>query len=70
MTKDDDTPPRGQLTLDDRLRGIDDCLRVIMEKIEGIPLRVRALEFVVYGACGLGLVAIAGAIIALVLKKT
>ncbi len=65
----DPTPSRGNLTLDERLERIEGQLNKIQEAIDGIPTRVRALEFVVYGGCGVVLVAVLGALIALVLRQ-
>ncbi len=68
MTHDDATPSRGNLTLDDRLERIEAQLTAIQVSIEGIPTRVRALEYVVYGGCGVVLLAVLSALIALVMK--
>lgn len=66
---------KGSVTLEDRLDTIEALLRTLTDRIaEGntqfatLNLRVRALEVIVYGACGLALLGIAGAIIALVVK--
>jgi hypothetical protein len=76
MSHDDPTPTRGNLTLDERLERIEGAqtrangaLDAIKDAIAGLPLRVRALEIVVYGGCGVALIALLGALIALVLKQ-
>jgi hypothetical protein len=66
---DDPTPSRGNLTLDERLERIEDALKNLREAIDGLPLRVRALEIVVYGGCGVALVAVLGALVTLVVKN-
>lgn len=75
MSTSDATPARGSKTIDDRLDDIETGLGDIMKSLSvgatsfaTIALRVRILEIIVYGACGLGLTAIAGALIALVLR--
>ncbi len=59
---------RGEITLDERLDAIEATLKAIMEKIDGLPIRVRALEVVVYSGCGVVLLAVLGALIALVVR--
>lgn len=68
MNHDDPSPARGNLTLDDRLERIETQLIAIQASLEGIPTRVKALEFVVYGGCGVALLAVLTALIALVTK--
>jgi hypothetical protein len=66
---------RGALTLDERLGHIETTLAKLVESLGAgatsfatLGLRVRILEIIVYGACGLGLTALAGALIALVVR--
>jgi hypothetical protein len=66
---DDPTPARGNLSLDERLERIELQLLKIQESLDGIPTRVRALEYVVYGGCGVVLLAVLTALITLVLKS-
>ncbi len=69
MTQHDDhTPTRGILTLDDRLERIEAQLAKIQEALDGIPTRVRALEYVVYGGCGVVLLAVLSTVITIALK--
>lgn len=56
------------MSLEERLERIEDALTGIKESIAGLPLRVRALEIVVYGGCGIALISLLGAVVALVLK--
>jgi hypothetical protein len=65
----DPTPSRGNLSLDDRLERIEGQLRAIQASLDGIPTRVRALEYVVYGGCGVVLLAVLTALTALVLRQ-
>jgi hypothetical protein len=65
----------GSLTPAERLASIEkkqDEMRAILDElralIASLPLRVRALEVVVYGGCGLCLTALLVAVIALVVK--
>lgn len=69
MSHDDPTPSRGNLSLDDRLERIEVQLRQIQDSLDGIPSRVLALERVVYGGCGVVLVAVLGALVALVVRS-
>lgn len=69
------TPTRGVKTLDDRLEAMEATLEHIVKTLgvgatsfATIALRVRILEIIVYGACGLGLTSIAGALIFLVIR--
>ena len=70
MTRTDDPTPRslGTLSLEERLERIETALNQLRESIEGIPTRVRALEYVVYGGCGVVLLAVLSAMIALVVR--
>jgi hypothetical protein len=70
MTRSDDPTPRsvGTLSLEERLERIEAALHDLKTSIDGLPTRVRALEFVVYGGCGVALVAILTALVALVVK--
>lgn len=74
MSKDETTPignplrHRGEITLDDRLGAIEETLKAIMDKIDGLPIRVRALEIVVYTGCGVVLLAVLGAVTAFFLR--
>lgn len=62
----DDTPKQnGALSLQDRLTAIEEKLDHVLERFEGIPMRTRALEIVVYGACGIVLLAFASSVIGL-----
>lgn len=65
MSHDDDTTPRsnGSLSLQDRLEQIEGKLDDVLLRFESVPVRVRALEIVVYGACGIVLLAMANSII-------
>lgn len=65
----DATPSRGNLTLDERLERIEAQLNKIQEAIDGIPTRVRNLEYVVYGGCGVVLLAVLGALVTLVVRQ-
>ncbi len=72
----------GGLNIDQRLVGIEELLREIRSEqgnvakelaggrtqFETLSLRLRALEVITYGACGLGLIALAGAVIAMVVR--
>lgn len=58
----------GSLSLEQRLDNIEATLKDIQAAINGLPLRVRALEIVVYGGCGVVLIAILGALLALVIR--
>ena len=55
-------------SIDAKLKTIDEKLGDGKISFATILLRVRALEVVVYGACSVGLLAIAGAIITMVVK--
>lgn len=77
MQEDDDrlTPPprrrHGELTLDDRLDGLEEGQQKILEKLtqfSGIHIRIRALEFVVYGSCSIAGVGVIGSLLYLILK--
>lgn len=68
-------PRAGTLTIDERLEAIEKLLQSLVDKLAAgqtkfatIQLRLLALEIVVYGACGLGLMGLAGALVALVLR--
>lgn len=67
---------QGGLNVNDRLERIENLLELLVTRLaQGdtslamISLRVRALEVIVYGACGLGLMAIAYAILHIVIPK-
>lgn len=83
MSDDDETDQltpaphrrRGDLSLEQRLDGLEEGQRLILDKLNGGSvlfsgqhLRIRALEVIVYSACALGLIAIVGAILFLVIK--
>ncbi len=65
MTHDDDLTPRsnGSLSLQDRLQQIEEKLDDVLSRFESLPIRVRALEIVLYGAAALVLLAFANSII-------
>lgn len=65
MSHDDDTTPRsnGSLSLQDRLEQIEGKLDDVLSRFESLPIRVRALEIVLYGAAALVLLAFANSII-------
>lgn len=65
MTVSDDTPrANGSLSLQDRLQQIEEKLDSVLEQFQSLPLRVRALEIVLYGTCGIVLLAFANSVIA------
>lgn len=78
---DSDTPGRqlhaqGNMTSAERLERIESLLEGLIARlavgdtsIATISLRLRALEIVVYGACGLGLMALAYALLAIVVHQ-
>lgn len=78
---DNDTPTHklhamGGLNVPDRLERIEILLEALVARLAlgdttlaTISLRLRALEIVVYGACGLGLMAIAYAILSVVVPR-
>ena len=62
---------RGDLSLDARLDRIEDAQEAILDRLNdqaSMAIRVRALEAVVYGACGLGLVSLCVALVGKVIK--
>ena len=66
---------RGDMTLDERLAAIEETQERILDKLgqgntsfASLHLRMRALEVIVYGACGLGMVGLVGSVLYLVLK--
>lgn len=61
----DERPIDGSLSVSDRLQSIDTKIDILLA--QSLPLRVRALEIVVYGGCGIGLLGMAGAIVKLVI---
>lgn len=64
MTVNDDTPRGiGALSLQDRLQQIEEKLDHVLERFESLPLRVRALEIVLYGSCAIVLLAFANSVI-------
>lgn len=63
---------RGAVSLEDRLDAMEDKIDKLLEgqsTTATISLRLRALEVIVYGACGLGLMAIVSALLYLVIKQ-
>lgn len=73
------TPPphrrRGDMTLEQRLDGLEEGQRQILEKLSGgsvqfssFGLRLRALECIVYGSCALAGTGVVGSLLYLVLK--
>ena len=56
---------RGDVTLDDRLDQIEDKL----DKLMDTHVRLRALEIIVYGACGMALTSLVGAVLYLVIRQ-
>lgn len=72
----DRTPPAGSVTLDERLRSIEDMLHDLIESVgaavsgnKTLELRVGILEKVVYGGVAVALLSVAGAVLALVLRS-
>ncbi len=65
MPHTEDQTPRsnGSLSLQDRLMQIEEKLDDVLSRFESLPVRVRALEIVVYGACGIVLLAFANSVI-------
>ncbi len=65
MPHDDDMTPRsnGSLSLQDRLQQIEEKLDEVLSRFETLPIRVRAIEIVLYGALALVLVTFANSII-------
>lgn len=62
---------RGDLSLDARLDRIEDAQEEILKRLNdhaSMQIRLRALEAVVYGACGLGLVSLCVALVGKVVK--
>lgn len=61
----DDTPrANGALSLQDRLQQIEEKLDNVLERFQSLPLRVRALEIVLYGTCAIALLAVANSVLA------
>lgn len=65
---------RGDLTLEDRLDSIEETQQLILEKLStgnatfaSMLIRLRALEYIVYGAVMMALVGVAGSLLYLVL---
>lgn len=66
---------RGDITLEDRLEMIEQTLHRLVEKLSdgtnefsSLRVRIRALEFVVYGSCGIVGTGVIGSLLYLVLK--
>ncbi len=59
----------GSLTPAERLASIEKKLDTILESYASVPIRLRALETVVYGGCGVCLLAVLGAVVTLVIRS-
>jgi hypothetical protein len=59
----------GDLSVDDRLEAIEAKLDKLLDNTGSLPDRVQKLEYVVYGGCGVILLAVLGALVALVVVQ-